>query len=204
MLSPDLRSEVARVVDPKEAPRPRREKSRDVMTTLEARLAKMELTVADKLEAYDERIEKLESMGDELQEEMQSALNSAVDMLQQDDTFLREENAVLQNHVEVLLKELTELKERIDQHDVALATRGMVSHPFMTKDMPKPKPYKGSRNAREIDYFLWSMEVYFNAAGFRDDASKIQAVPLYLEGIATLWWRRRCEDMKNDTCSINT
>ena len=83
------------------------------MVTLEARLAKMELTVADKLEAYDERIEKLESMGDELQEKMQSALNSVVDMLQQGDTFLREENAVLWNHVEVLLKELAELKERM-------------------------------------------------------------------------------------------
>ena len=51
------------------------------MATLEARLAKMELTKADKLEAYDERIEKLESAGDELQEEMQSALNSIVDIL---------------------------------------------------------------------------------------------------------------------------
>ena len=79
---------------------------------------------------------------------------------------MREENAVLRNHVEVLLKELAELKERIDQHDVTLATRGMVSHPFMAKDVPKPKPYKGSRNAREIDNFLWNMEVYFNAAGF--------------------------------------
>ena len=52
------------------------------MATPEARLAKVELTVVDKLEAYDEHIEKLESTGDELQEEMQSALNSAVDMLQ--------------------------------------------------------------------------------------------------------------------------
>ena len=42
----------------------------------------MELTVTDKLEAYDERIKKLESVGDELQEEMQSALNSVVNMLQ--------------------------------------------------------------------------------------------------------------------------
>ena len=81
MSSSDLRSEVVGAVDPKDAPKPRREKSRDVMTTLEARLAKMELTVADKLEAYDERIEKLESVGDELQKEMQSALNSTVDML---------------------------------------------------------------------------------------------------------------------------
>jgi len=102
------------------------------------------------------------------------------------DTSLREENAVLRNHVEVLLKELVELKERIDQYDVALATRGMVQHPFMAKDVPKPKSYKGSRNAREIDNFLWSMKVYFNAIGFRDDASKIQVVPLYLEDIATL------------------
>ena len=80
MLSPDLRSEMGGVIDPKDAPKPRREKSRDVMVTLEARLAKMELIMADKLEAY-ECIEKLESTGDELQEKMQSALNSAVDML---------------------------------------------------------------------------------------------------------------------------
>ena len=48
------------------------------------------------------------------------------------------------------------------------------------------------------------MEVYFNATGFRDDASKIQVVPLYLKDIATLWWHRRYEDMKKGTCSIST
>ena len=37
MSSPDLRSKVVGVVDPKDAPKPRREKSRDVMVTLEAR-----------------------------------------------------------------------------------------------------------------------------------------------------------------------
>ena len=118
------------------------------------------------------------------------------------DRGVTEENAVLRNHVKVLLKELAELKERIDLHDIALATRGMVSHPFMAKDVPKPKPYKGSQNVREID-ILWSMKVYFNTAGFRYNASKIQVVPLYHEDIATLWWRRRCEDMKKGTCSIN-
>jgi len=56
--------------------------------------------------------------------------------------------------VEVLLKELVKLKERIDQHDVALATRDLVTHPFMAKDVPKPKPYKGSQNARETDNFI--------------------------------------------------
>jgi len=48
------------------------------------------------------------------------------------------------------------------------------------------------------------MKVYFDATGLRDDASKIQVVPLYLEDIATLWWRRRCEDTKKGTCFINT
>ena len=60
--------------------------------------------------------------------------------------------------MEVLLKELAELKKRIDQHDVALAARGMVSHPFMAKDVPKPKPCRGCQNGREIDNFLWSMK----------------------------------------------
>ena len=70
MSSPGHCSEVVGVVDPKDASKSHREKSRDVMVTLEARLVKMELTVTDKLEVYDERIDKLEFMGDELQEEM--------------------------------------------------------------------------------------------------------------------------------------
>ena len=70
MSSLDLRFEIVGVVDLKDAPKPHREKFRDIMVMLEARLAKMELTMVDKLEAYDERIKKLESVGDELQEEI--------------------------------------------------------------------------------------------------------------------------------------
>lgn len=147
------------------------------MATLEGRLAKVELIT----------------------------LNSTVDMLQQGDIItLQEENVVLRGQVEVLMKKLAELEGRVDQCDAALATRGMVTQPFLTKDIPKPKPYKGTRSAQEIDNFLWGMQVYFNAAGYRGDASKLQAIPLYLEDIASLWWRKRCEDMKKGTCSINT
>ena len=58
------------------------EKSQDVMATLDARLAKMELTMPDKLEAYDKCIEKPESEEEELREKMQLALNFAVNILQ--------------------------------------------------------------------------------------------------------------------------
>ncbi|KAF2322832.1 hypothetical protein GH714_031229 [Hevea brasiliensis] len=66
------------------------------------------------------------------------------------------------------------------------------------------KAYSGARNAREIDNFLWNVERYFEAVGITEDAVKLRTVPLYLGDVATVWWRRRCEDIKKGTCTIST
>ncbi|KAF2314862.1 hypothetical protein GH714_036965 [Hevea brasiliensis] len=45
---------------------------------------------------------------------------------------------------------------------------------------------------------------YFEAVGITEDAVKLRTVPLYLGDVATVWWRRRCEDIKKGTCTIST
>lgn len=40
--------------------------------------------------------------------------------------------------------------------------------------------------------------------GILDDDVKIRSVPLYLNDIAMVWWRRRCEDIKRGTYTITT
>lgn len=46
--------------------------------------------------------------------------------------------------------------------------------------MLKPKVFKDSRNAREVDNLVWSMERYFKAAGVRDDAPMLLVVSMFM------------------------
>ncbi|XP_072083760.1 uncharacterized protein [Arachis hypogaea] len=71
-------------------------------------------------------------------------------------------------------------------------------------DLPKPKEFKGVRDAREVENFLWQMERYFEGQGVVEEAIKVRTAALYLSDNATLWWRRKCVDMEKGTCNIAT
>ena len=43
-------------------------------------------------------------------------------------------------------------------------------------DVPKPKPFTGSRSAKDVDNFVWGMEQYFRVAGTTEDA-KVSTAP---------------------------
>ena len=59
--------------------------------------------------------------------------------------------------------------------------------------VPDPKPFTGSRNAKELENFLWDMGHYFKAVR-TPDAEKVDLTSMYLTGDAKLWWRTRSED----------
>ncbi|XP_015941749.1 uncharacterized protein LOC107467224 [Arachis duranensis] len=71
-------------------------------------------------------------------------------------------------------------------------------------DLPKPKEFKGVRDARDVENFLWQMERYFEGQGVVEEAIKVRTTALYLSDNATLWWRRKCVDMEKGTCNITT
>ena len=59
--------------------------------------------------------------------------------------------------------------------------------------VPEPKPFGGSRNAKELENFLWDMEQYFKAARVEND-EQVTITSMYLTGDAKLWWRTRLDD----------
>ncbi|XP_048231260.1 uncharacterized protein LOC125370291 [Ricinus communis] len=187
----------------KDSGKGRRDKSRDVIGEMEERLVKVETTMSDwgdKIEDMDLRIEKLESKGDdgELREEMQGALNVLADNLSRD-------NEALKKLLVQCLEKVDKLEVELNLCKTSLAKSGGAQAATVHKvDAPKPKAYGGARNAREIDNFLWNLEGYFEAVGIVDDTTKVKSVSLYLCDIATVWWRRRCEDVKKGLCTINT
>ncbi|RVW19712.1 Retrovirus-related Pol polyprotein from transposon 17.6 [Vitis vinifera] len=71
-------------------------------------------------------------------------------------------------------------------------------------EVPKPHTFRGKRDAKELDNFLWHMECYFEAIALMDEATKVRTVTLYLTDNATLWWRRRFADIERGTCTIDT
>ena len=84
-------------------------------------------------------------------------------------------------------------------------TQGTIfSSPSTKIDIPRPKSYHGSRNAGELDNFLWSLEQYFEATNIREEDRKIKTAPLFLADAAALWWRRCHTDMERGTCTIAT
>lgn len=60
--------------------------------------------------------------------------------------------------------------------------------------IPDPKEFAGARNAKELENFVWDMELYFDAAKIPLD-EQVSITNMYLTGDAKLWWRTRiCED----------
>ncbi|KAF2324198.1 hypothetical protein GH714_009880 [Hevea brasiliensis] len=135
-------------------------------------------------------MEELDRGMEEFREEMQGALNKAIDKItgegesfkfsfSNDVAALREENSV-----------------------VSAATTSIA--PTVRVEVPKPNAFHGGRNAKEIDNFLWSLEQYFRAFGITEDARKIDHAPLYLADTAMVWWRRRLLDIERGTSIIST
>lgn len=71
-------------------------------------------------------------------------------------------------------------------------------------EIPRPSSFKGSWNAREVDYFLWNVERYFTASNIRDDAKKLKTTPFFLTDIALLWRRRREGDFERGALQMKT
>ncbi|OIT21832.1 hypothetical protein A4A49_60505, partial [Nicotiana attenuata] len=67
---------------------------------------------------------------------------------------------------------------------------------------PKPKEFRGERNAQDVENFIWKMENYFEHLNLVDEAAKIRAATMYLADTAMLWWRRKKADIEKGTCSI--
>lgn len=188
----------------KEKGNKRRAKSPDVVAALEPRIAKLELFAGDKTDELEDvcaRLESLEGKYESLTGMLQAALNEPLDSLRQEIT----------GHLESISVQFEEMKTKFDaiEGEWAVLKKAM-AHDGVTTSVPhkvktpEPKTYGGSRNAKELDNFLFHMERYLDAISLTDDKAKIRTATMYLVDDAMLWWRRRYADIERGTCSIDT
>jgi hypothetical protein len=178
---------------------------------LEERVAQLETLCAKlmsrltKVDELEQGVEELTDTDSGLEARMVASLNQVIG-------DQRRRMAEMEARIEALLKEnqvlreqlawepaldglRQELERRVEQCEAITAQGGRLVQPAGRMEAPKPKAYDGSRSARDIDNFIYHMERYFDATFMLDDGSKLRTIPLFLGDVATLWWRRICEDV---------
>ncbi|KAI5673638.1 hypothetical protein M9H77_14002 [Catharanthus roseus] len=165
------------------------------------------------MENLDQRVEGLEADVAETHEEVREALtklgeSNRVDLQALRDEFMVEVASLRDVHQREINSLLMQLEEA--RGDLALCKKAVLAGSTTSMveprrvDIPKPKSFAGTRNAREVDNFLWGLEQYFDTVGIIEEGAKIKSAALYLTDTAMLWWRRRQEDVKRGMCSITT
>ncbi|KAI3412628.1 Hydrolase_4 domain-containing protein [Psidium guajava] len=182
-----------------------RSSSRDAMGLLETRVSKMEVVLAEiqgvigdlaenNAEGDMSGKEELEAGVHELKSGMGELRGELLGTLACTAEELRSENDNLRALVEAMRGELDALKVKVAEVEAARVSGVITVQPTPRVDAPKPKEFKGSRVAKDVDNFLWHVNQYFNATGIADDALKVSTAAMYLTENALLWWRRRCDD----------
>ena len=185
------------------------EKSWDPIASLEGRVNRLEVTMADTKEGMDmveKSVEKaVKDLKMQIQDLQESVQGSLVPVVSQEE-FMRVLDMLtsLESRVEVLTKHEEELRQEVTIYKMALSARVMATHEAPRVEVPKPHSFSGNRDAKELDNYLWHMERYFEAIGLNNEATKVQTATLYLIDNATLWWRRKFSEMEKGTCIIDT
>ncbi|KAF3791821.1 hypothetical protein EJ110_NYTH12711 [Nymphaea thermarum] len=71
-------------------------------------------------------------------------------------------------------------------------------------DVQRPAKYKGTRDSREMDDFLFQVEYYIDLQGIVGDDLQIKTAAMLLEGDAVAWWRRKRLVIQKGICTIDT
>ena len=189
--------------------RGKKDKSRDPITSLEGRVNRLVVTMADTKEGMDMVEQSMEKAVEDLKMQIQDLQESVqglpVPVVSQE-VFMRALDMVtsLESRVEVLTKHEEELRQEVAIYKMALSARVMATHEAPRVEVPKPHSFSGNRDAKELDNYLWHMERYFEAIWLNNEATKVRTATLYLIDNATLWWRRKFSEMEKGTCTIDT
>ncbi|RVW60583.1 hypothetical protein CK203_064970 [Vitis vinifera] len=206
-----------RETEPTARGRGRKDKSRDAVANMQARLAKVELAMADTREGLDlieQGMEKgLEDLREQIQDLREGVLVSQVQPVSHEE-FVSFQGKVLsmlasmESRIEALATRMEsrdqEVRQELAIYKAAVSARVMATQEASRVEVPKPHRFSGKRDAKELDNFLWHMERYFEAIALTDEATKVRTATLYLTDTATLWWRRRFADMEKGICTIET
>ncbi|WZZ33691.1 hypothetical protein YC2023_017092 [Brassica napus] len=161
--------------------------------------------MGDKLETVEHTVTELESVVFGGLEEVKQ---NAADL---DSRFIRLEELVtgsmqaLRDDIEGMKARFTAMEEDITLVKRASANAGAVGGTSFGKvELPKPNRFNGVRDAKEVENFLWQMEIYFDNLSVVAENAKVKAATSYLSDTAMLWWRRKHSEIEQGTCRIDT
>ena len=145
--------------------RGKKDKSRDPMASLEGRVTRLEVAMADTKEGVDLMDQSMEKAVEDLKEQIQDLQEgmqgSPVPVVSHEE-FMKVIDMLssLESRVEVLTKHEEELRQEVAIYKTALSTRVMATHEAPSMEVPKPHTFSGNWDAKELDNYLWHMERY--------------------------------------------
>ncbi|KAE8668323.1 cytochrome P450 78A7-like [Hibiscus syriacus] len=184
------------VMETRAAVAKKRGSSKDIVASFEQRVGRLEdryNEVQETQDSVESRLEKVESVEDILREETQALISELTDNV--DDRTRGLESMCLAMRAEIM-QEVKELKSELLVYKAAVlnGVTGEAQAPRPRIDIPKPKEFKGSRTAQDVENFIWGMEQFFRGMGIGDDTTKVNVASNYLTDVAMLWWRRSMTD----------
>ncbi|KAL9251111.1 RNA-directed DNA polymerase-like protein [Drosera capensis] len=167
-----------------------REKSKDVLTSLESRLGRVEDIMDRMVVRLEDDVpsnEAIDSREKAFKGKLQGVLNSLMDKLRIEFQAQVDDVRVA---VTSLQEEVKVIKEDVLLCRVAIANGSAnVVGKAPRIDAPKPKAFSGKRDAKELDVFPFNMDQYFDHMGIESEEMKIKTIALFLSDTATIWWR---------------
>ncbi|RVW87737.1 hypothetical protein CK203_043992 [Vitis vinifera] len=178
-----------RETEPTARGRGKKDKSHDALANIEARLAKVELAMADTREGVDlikQGMEKgLEDLREQIQDLHEGVLGSQVQPVSHEE-FVSFQGKVM-NMFACMESRMEALAARMEARDQEIRQELAI--------------YKAAMSARVMATQGASR---VEAIALTDEVAKVRTATLYLTDTTTLWCRRRFADMEKGTCIIET
>ena len=154
-----------RDLDPPTKGRGKKEKSRDPLTSLDSRVTRLEIAMADTKEGVDLMEQSMEKVMEDLKvqiQDLQEGMHGSPVPVGSHEEFMRVLDMLtsLESRVEVLTKYEEEFRQEVTIYKTALSTRVTATHEALRVEMPKPHTFTGKLDAKELDNYLWHMERY--------------------------------------------
>ncbi|GAV92762.1 hypothetical protein CFOL_v3_36140, partial [Cephalotus follicularis] len=151
------------------------------------------------MDAIRERLRRLELLVGEPQvEDAADNLTARLEDLVAGVTVIQNSHNELLGKTDERFKQVTldmisftdELRKSVE--DISLLKRVLHGGPSRAEGasskfrVPEPKQFSGKRDAKELENFLWDMELYFQATRVPEE-EKVSITSMYLAGDAKLW-----------------
>ena len=129
---------------------------------------------------------------DVLQNTMMSLFNGLADEFKTTIDDIQENMSVMSTQIEVTMKAMENV------------TAGQTNTGSNKLKFPDPRPFKGNRDAKELENFIFDVEQYFKPTTACTDDIKVIVASIYLIDDAKLWWRTKVQDIENGLCTIDS